>query len=89
MPIYRVGGPGEDIIAHLRMTRPSRPCACPKFEDDKGSLNCCARMGVALCDGPGCDKPICELHRTKHATKPDTDFCPDHKNMAEAVDRST
>jgi hypothetical protein len=42
----------------------------------------CGRMSVALCDTPGCDKPICEKHRTKHATKANTDFCVDHQSMA-------
>ena len=86
MPFYRMGAPGEDTAAHLnfgsRRAVPGR-CAMPKFpEDDAGLGRSCGRMSVALCDGPACDKPICELHRTKHTTKPDTDYCPDHKGLA-------
>jgi hypothetical protein len=85
MPFYRVGNPGEDSIAHFKLggkTRPQR-CAMPKFpEDDRRPGATCGRMSVALCDGPGCDKAICELHRTKHPVKSDTDYCPDHKRLA-------
>ena len=85
MAFYRWGAPGEDSVAHIRFDRRGGPARCvlPRFpEDDPKVGNLCARMSVALCDGPGCDRPICELHRTKHATKPDTDFCPDHKGLA-------
>lgn len=41
-------------------------------------------MSVALCDAPGCDLNICELHRTKHAMKENTDYCPEHKEMAKS-----
>jgi len=85
MPFYRLGTPGEDTWAHLNMGRKAGPqqCAMPAFPEDNKEIGLkCGRMSVALCDGPGCDKPICELHRIKHATKGNTDFCSDHKEMA-------
>lgn len=85
MPFYRIGDPGEDIVAHVNLggRKAPRQCAMPcddKDNPDNGLF--CGRMSTALCDAPGCDKPICELHRTKHAKKSNTDFCPDHKQMA-------
>lgn len=57
----------------------------PRFEKDNPKLgDTCGRMSVALCDHLGCDKPMCELHRTKHASKANTDFCSEHKADAEA-----
>lgn len=84
---YRIGNPGEDTVAHINTgRRPSGArCAMPRFEKDSpqwGDL--CGRISVALCDAPQCDLPMCELHRTRHKSKPDTDFCPAHKAMAEA-----
>lgn len=85
MPMYRIGKPGEDCAAHVNLgrRRGSPQCAMPAREgDDLGLGRKCARMSVALCDSPGCDKPICEYCRTKHVSKPDTDFCPDHAALA-------
>jgi hypothetical protein len=85
MPFYRYGDPGSDTTAHLNFGRKSGPqrCAMPKFPQDNPDLGyVCGRMSVALCDAPGCDIPMCELHRTRHATKPNTDYCSDHKEMA-------
>jgi len=85
MPFYRIGDPGQDGIAHLNYGSKAGPAQCkmPKFEKDDGHFGyLCGRSSVALCDSKGCDIPICELHRTKHATKPNTDFCTDHKDQA-------
>lgn len=84
---YRFGDPGEDTIAHLNTGRKgsSDPCGAPRFEKDAPNLpfgDRCGRMSVALCDHPHCDLPICRLHRTKHPTKPNTDFCPKHSGDA-------
>lgn len=85
MPFYRYGNPGEDTWAHLNFGRKGGPsrCVSPRFEKDQAAISeMCGRMSVALCDATGCDKPMCELHRTKHNTKTNTDFCPNHKEMA-------
>lgn len=84
---YRLGRPGEDTIAHINTGRKSsgERCRMPRFEQDNpqwGDL--CGRMSVALCDAPQCDAPICELHRTRHQSKPNVDFCSAHKAMAAA-----
>ncbi len=87
---YRMGAPGEDAMVHLNTGRKSsgEKCASPRFEKDNSSFGAiCGRMSVALCDAPRCDKPMCELHRTKHATKPNVDFCPEHAAMAGASDK--
>jgi len=84
---YRLGNPGEDTIAHINTgsRRSGEKCKMRRFErDDPQWGDICGRMSVALCDAPKCDKPICELHRTKHKNKANTDFCPNHKAMAEA-----
>jgi hypothetical protein len=81
---YRFGDPGEDTVAHINTGRRAsgEKCRMPKFEkDDPQFGDLCGRMSVALCDAPGCDVPICKLHRTRHAKKSNTDFCPDHKEM--------
>ena len=81
---YRYGDPGADTIAHINTGRRSsgQRCASRRFEKDNPKLGeICGRMSVALCDFPGCDQPMCELHRTKHATKPNTDFCPEHSKQ--------
>ena len=86
MPWYRIGKPGEDALAHLNLGRRAGPaqCAMPTFaQDDHKIGNKCGRQSVALCDGPGCDAPICEFHRTKHRTKADTDYCPAHSHLAD------
>lgn len=88
MSFYRFGAPGEDSWVHLRIAGRSRPqqCAMPCFPKDDHAIGLkCGRMSEALCDHPGCDKPICELHRTKHPTKKNTDFCPDHKADAGVI----
>lgn len=85
MPFYRIGEPGKDSFAHLNMGRRAGPaiCTCDRFPNDNPSNGrWCGRMSVALCDAPRCDRPMCELHRTKHATKGNTDFCPEHKDLA-------
>lgn len=88
MPFYRYGPPGGDIWVHLRFGAKSRVpqnCVSPAFpEDNHKTGHLCARSAVALCDAPGCDKPICELHRTMHKSKDNTDFCPDHEGMKDA-----
>lgn len=78
---YRYGAPGEDTVAHINTGRKSSGarCASPCFEKDNPKLGTiCGRMSVALCDHPGCDAPMCALHRTRHATRLNTDFCPNH-----------
>lgn len=83
---YRLGDPGEDTVAHINTgRRPSGArCMMPRFEKDNPQFgDLCGRQSVALCDATRCDKPICKLHRTKHATKANTDFCLDHKRLAE------
>lgn len=82
---YRYGAPGEDTVAHINTGRRASgaKCVMPRFEKDNPRFGeICGRMSVALCDAPKCDVPICELHRTKHQTKHNTDFCPDHAAMA-------
>ena len=82
---YRYGDPGEDTIAHINTGRkPSgERCAMPRFGKDNPQWgDGCGRRSIALCDATGCDKPICELHRAKHPTKPNTDFCTQHASMA-------
>ena len=82
---YRLGNPGEDTIAHINTGRkPSgEKCRMPRFEKDNPQFGeICGRMSVALCDAPRCDKPMCERHRTRHATKPNTDYCTEHVEMA-------
>lgn len=85
MPFYRIGSPGEDTWAHMNFGRKGGPlpCVMGAIQGDNAAIGSnCHRMSVALCDGPACDVPICELHRTKHPTKPNTDYCPKHKEMA-------
>lgn len=82
---YRYGDPGKDTIVHLNTGhKPSgERCRMPRFEKDNpqwGDL--CGRRSVALCDAPKCDIPICELHRTRHPSQENTDFCSEHKDMA-------
>lgn len=81
---YRFGEPGEDTVAHINTgRRRTQVCAMPRFDADNPEYGeACGRMSVALCDSPGCDLPICRLHRTKHVTKANTDFCPHHKEAA-------
>lgn len=82
---YRIGKAGEDTVAHINTGRRSsgERCASQCHEKDDPTFGpLCGRMSVALCDSPGCDKPMCELHRTKHATKANTDFCPAHTELA-------
>ncbi len=84
--MYRFGKPGSDTIAFIKFSgkrRPSR-CVMPRFAEDNPQFGeICGRISVALCDGHKCDRPICELHRTKHASKANTDFCPEHKQLAQ------
>lgn len=87
MPFYRYGKPGEDRWAHLNFGRRGGPAACasPRLPLDDPKIGAiCGRQSVALCDAKGCDLPMCELHRTRHATKPNTDFCPNHRDHANA-----
>ncbi len=82
---YRLGAPGSDMVAHINTGRRSsgERCRMPRFElDDPKHGHMCGRMSIALCDAQNCDVPICELHRVKHSTKANTDFCTDHKDMA-------
>lgn len=82
---FRYGNPGEDTLVHVNTGARggARQCEAPRFENDNPKIGSrCKRMSVALCDAPKCDAPICELHRTKHDSKPNADYCPDHKEMA-------
>lgn len=82
---YRYGSPGADSFVHINTgSKPSgSQCGAPRFDRDSPRFGpLCNRLSVALCDAPKCDKPICELHRTKHQTKGNTDFCPEHMEMA-------
>lgn len=99
MPFYRYGDPGQDGVAHFNFGRKPGPASCrcardPKDDPRRGDN--CGRMSVALCDAPGrptyqgpgatattCSRPVCELHRVKHRSKPNTDFCPEHAALAE------
>lgn len=80
---YRFGAPGEDTVAHLNTGRKHYPkCGFPRFpEDDPRHSDFCQRIARKLCDAPRCDKPICDLHATT-GSKADTDFWPDHKELA-------
>lgn len=83
---YRYGDPGEDTMVHLNTgLRSSRErCRMPRFDkDDPRFGELCGRMSVILCDSKGCDIPCCALHRVKHPTKANTDFCLDHADQAE------
>lgn len=85
MGFYRFGDPGEDTVAHLNFgsKRGPQKCVMAKFPKDNEQFGqICGRTSVALCDSPGCDKPICELHRIKHPSKTNTDFCLDHVDLA-------
>lgn len=81
---YRFGDPGEDKIAHLNTGRKKfSRCTLARFEKDNPAHGeSCGRMAIVLCDAPFCDRPVCKLHRTKHPTKPNTDYCPNHAHMA-------
>lgn len=82
---YRMGSPGADCVAHINTGRRSsgQKCAMPRFEkDDPRFGEGCGRVSVALCDSLGCDKPVCALHRVRHTTKPNTDFCTAHRGEA-------
>jgi hypothetical protein len=81
---YRFGEPGADCVAHLNTGRNKMEnCVMPRFPKDDPKLGeMCRRVSVALCDAPGCDKPVCSLHRWKHKTKANTDFCLDHADQA-------
>ncbi len=88
MPFYRYGHPGKDTYAHLNFGRRAGPerCVMPRFEiDDPKIGEMCGRMSVALCDAPGCDKPMCEFHRMR-GTKPNTDYCREHKPLEKESD---
>jgi hypothetical protein len=44
-------------------------------------------MARKLCDGPGCDIPICDRHATPATGKVagdklNLDYCPEHKDLA-------
>lgn len=81
---YRIGAPGMDTVALIcRGNKSVKQCQAPRFdEDDSKHGPNCGRMSVALCDGPKCDLPICDMHRTRHQVKYDTDYCPSHKGLA-------
>ena len=83
---YRIGDPGSDTVAHINTGRKSSgaKCVMDRFPLDNSQWGPpCGRMSVALCDAPMCDKPICAMHRTRHATKANTDFCVEHKSLAQ------
>lgn len=84
---YRIGKPGEDGFVHLNTGRRSsgERCASPRFEADDPKWPICGRPSTALCDYPGCDKPMCEDHRTKDPSKPNTDYCPAHAASAASL----
>ena len=82
---YRWGEPGSDTIAHINTGRKSsgQKCRMPRFEKDSSEYgDLCGRMSIALCDSKGCDIPICKLHRVRHASKTNTDFCLTHRSEA-------
>jgi hypothetical protein len=82
---YRWGEPGYDTIAHINTGQKASgdKCRMPRFEKDNPQFgDICGRMSVALCDAPGCDKPMCSMHRTRHTTKLNTDYCTEHAGMA-------
>ena len=94
---YRIGKPGEDIVAHINTGRKKTGarCASPRFDlDNPAHGELCGRISAALCDYPldsfpshntllTCDRPMCEDHRTKHKTKPNTDYCTLHASEAD------
>ncbi len=80
---YRFGQPGEDTVMHINTGRKSsgEKCRMPRFPEDNAQWgDLCGRRSVALCDSKGCDIPICELHRVRHITKPNTDYCSNHRS---------
>lgn len=82
---YRIGNPGEDTVAHINTGRRNSgaKCVMPRFEQDSAQWGqVCGRISTVLSDAPGCDKPVCELHRVKHPAKANTDYCTDHGEMA-------
>jgi hypothetical protein len=95
MPWYRIGEPGEDVIAHVNFGRKAGPvpCRAPRLPGDKPDWgNACGRLSVALCDAPAgedlagkpltCDMPICEKHRARGGEN--VDYCPRHRALAPA-----
>jgi hypothetical protein len=85
---YRFGKPGEDRFAHINTGRRSTgsPCKSPRFPEDNSQCGeICGRLTVALCDCTGCNAPMCELHRTRHPTLRNTDFCPKHAHLAQSA----
>lgn len=84
---YRFGPPGSDFVAHINTGRKSSGAKCimDRFPEDSSQWGpVCGRMSVALCDAPGCDKPMCTLHRTRHISRPNTDFCSEHVYLSGA-----
>lgn len=84
MPFYRINNPGEPrVTAHVNFGRKGGPLACVSPDPDDSSEKC-ARMSVALCDGPAgetlggqpltCDAPMCSHHRTSIGLN--RDLCP-------------
>lgn len=84
---YRFGKPGEDTWAHLNTGRTKmQRCAMARFPEDNPRVSAfCSRISVALCDHLGCDRPICEDHRTRAMGKKNVDFCSIHKEDAGIV----
>jgi hypothetical protein len=64
------------------------PCAAAALDTDNLALGRkCARLSIALCDGPvgeaTCDMPICEHHRTVGGKN--VDYCPRHIHLVPAA----
>lgn len=67
--------------------QPRRKCVvCHRYEDQRLGRNP-TRVLMKLCDyavapGKTCDVPVCSLH-AQHV-EPDTDYCPQHAQAADA-----
>lgn len=84
MAFYRMNEPGDPkAVAHINFGRKRGPLPCMAPDPDTPAERC-ARMSVALCDGPAgvdlagnpltCDAPMCSHHRT--SVGPNRDLCP-------------
>lgn len=92
MPFYRMGDPGQDETVHINyggnQRRAPGKCLCNKFPEDRPAHGyVCGRPATLLCDGPGCDLPICQDHATRHPTRGNTDYCPKCSHMANYDDK--
>lgn len=85
MPWYRTDdGQGSTLVCVRGSHGSPDSCRAEAFPTDNLEIGPrCARMARKLCDGPGCDIPICAKHAT-HVEDKDLDYCPKHKHLAEA-----